>query len=279
MFRWRRQMIRGLNARDSLRPNRKEELEPDILGNQRALDDSNRMVKYFLFFLILSSILGMVFFFVPVIDLWAAAEFYHQHRGFVISNPTSSHALPFLPWLPETFVSAALLVLAVNVIRRYFLGKPQPLVASDRVVLFLLLTLGIGPGLLVNAVFKDHWGRARPYQVRQFGGDRRFTAAFVMSDQCPSNCSFVSGDASMGYFGLAFLFLARRRRKLILAASLLAGTLIGLVRMAQGAHFLSDVIFSGVFTFLTGWLFYFLFLHRWQIRQTAGDNHSYEKPL
>jgi membrane-associated phospholipid phosphatase len=47
--------------------------------------------------------------------------------------------------------------------------------------------------------------------------------------------------------------------------------------MAQGAHFLSDVIFSGVFTFLTGWLLYFLFLHRWQVRQTARSNRNYER--
>lgn len=254
-----------------MRPYRKEELEPDTLESPGAPAGSNCMVKYFLLFLVLSSILGMLFFFVPVIDLWTAGKFYHQHRGFVISNPSSGYALPFLPWVAKMFVTTSLLVLAVNAIRRYFLGKHLPVVASNRVVLFLLFTLGIGPGLFVNVVLKDHWGRARPFRVTEFGGDRRFTAAFVVSDQCKTNCSFVSGDASLGYFGLAFFFIARRRRTFIAGAAILAGTLLGLVRMAQGAHFLSDVIFSGVFTFLAAWLLYFLLLRHWQMRQNASN--------
>jgi lipid A 4'-phosphatase len=112
----------------------------------------------------------------------------------------------------------------------------------------------------VNTILKDYCGRARPFQVSEFGGRRHFTPAFVITDQCKTNCSFVSGDASLGYFGLAFFFVTRRRRVVIASAAVLAGTLIGLVRMAQGAHFLSDVIFAAVFTFLAGWLLYFLIL-------------------
>ena len=234
-----------------------------------AKDDGDCMRRYFLVFLTLSALLAALFFFFPAIDLWAAARFYDPNRGFMIPNTSSAKILPFLPWLVILFITASYLVLAVNLIRQYFLDKKRPPIASNRVVLFLLFTLGIGPGLLVNTILKDHSGRARPFQVSEFGGDRRFTAAFVVSDQCNTNCSFVSGDASLGYFGLAFFFIARRRRMLIASAAVFAGTLIGLVRMAQGAHFLSDVIFSGVFTFLAGWLLYFLMLRRWQIRQTA----------
>lgn len=254
-----------------MRPYLKVELDKDEDESPCATDDDNGMRRYFLLFLMLSALLGMLFFFVPAIDLWAAAKFYDRHRGFIISNPSSGSALPFLPWVAKVFVTACCLVFAVNTIRRYFLGKNVPLVASNRVIIFLLFTLGIGPGLIVNAVLKDHWGRARPFQVTEFGGDRQFTAAFVVSDQCNTNCSFVSGDPSLGYFGLAFFFIARRRRTLIAGAAILAGTLLGLVRMAQGAHFLSDVIFSGVFTFLAAWLLYFLLLHHRQMRQNASN--------
>lgn len=228
------------------------------------------MRSYFLIFLALSALLGALFFFLPVIDLWAAARFYNPGSGFTISNPSSGKTLPFLPWAVAFFITGCWLIIAVNVVRSHYLDRKLPILASNRVVLFLLFTLGIGPGLLVNTILKDHCGRARPFQVREFGGKRKFTPAFVISDQCKTNCSFVSGDASLGYFGLAFFFVTRRRRMLVASAATLAGTTIGLVRMAQGAHFLSDVIFSGVFTFLAGWLLYFLLLHRRHIRTHVG---------
>jgi lipid A 4'-phosphatase len=247
--------------------------------NSRAPDDAGTMRRYFLVFLTLSTLMAGLFFFFPVIDLWTAARFYDHNRGFMIPNSSSAKVLPFLPWLAKLFVTACWLVIAVNMVRSYFLGKKLPLVASNRVIIFLLFTLGIGPGLVVNTILKDHCGRARPFQVSEFGGNRQFTPAFVISDQCKTNCSFVSGDASLGYFGLAFFFVARRRKIFITSSGVFAGTLIGLVRMAQGAHFLSDVIFSGVFTFLAGWLLYFLILHQWQIRQTASNKYAYEKSL
>lgn len=39
------------------------------------------------------------------------------------------------------------------------------------------------------------------------------------------------------------------RRKRLLAVSILAGSAIGLVRVVEGGHFLSDVIFSGLFVY------------------------------
>jgi lipid A 4'-phosphatase len=107
---------------------------------------------------------------------------------------------------------------------------------------------------VINGIFKETWGRARPREVVEFGGNKKFTKAFVLSDQCKTNCSFVSGEASIGFYGLTLIFVARRKRKIIAFASLLAGSLIGLLRMSLGAHFLSDVIFSGVFTFLVSYL-------------------------
>ncbi len=254
-----------------MRSNLKVEFERDEDGSPRATDDASGMRRSFLIFLTVSAVVGAVFFYAPFIDLWASARFYEQHRGFIISNPSSASALPFLPWLAKGFVTGCFLVFAINAVRQYFLGRSVPLVASNRVIVFLLFALAIGPGMIVNGVLKEYWGRARPYQVSEFGGNRRFTAAFVVSDQCPSNCSFVSGDASLGYFGLAFFFVTRRRKAFIAGAGILAGSLFGLVRMAQGAHFLSDVIFSGVFTFLAAWLLYFLFLRHWPIRPTTSN--------
>jgi membrane-associated phospholipid phosphatase len=127
-----------------------------------------------------------------------------------------------------------------------------------RAAAFLLLSLALGPGLLVNAVLKDHWGRARPAQVEEFGGHQRFTPVLVPADQCARNCSFPAGHPAIGFYLVSFAFLVRdpRQRRLAQGAAIAAGALIGVARMAQGGHFLSDVVFSGLLVYATSWLLY-----------------------
>ena len=43
---------------------------------------------------------------------------------------------------------------------------------------------------------------------------------------------------------------------------------VGLLRMAAGAHFFSDVVFAGVFTFLLIWLVHG-WLYRWPRTRTS----------
>jgi len=61
---------------------------------------------------------------------------------------------------------------------------------------------------------------------------------------------------------LALLFVARKRAQTVVVAlaGVLVGSAIGLVRIAQGAHFLSDVIFAGFITVTVGWLLSILLL-------------------
>jgi lipid A 4'-phosphatase len=120
-----------------------------------------------------------------------------------------------------------------------------------RTALYLLLVMAIGPGILVNTVFKDHWGRARPSQIVEFGGAKQFTRAALPSGECEKNCSFVSGHASVGFYFLALAFVWPRRRALWLALGTSFGLGIGLVRIMQGGHFFSDVIFCGIIVYLT----------------------------
>lgn len=121
---------------------------------------------------------------------------------------------------------------------------------------FVVLAGILGPGLVVNNGFKDHWQRARPYQVVDFGGTQRFTRAAVMTDQCQENCSFVSGHVSCGFFWVALMLLDRDRKRRIVWAitGIAAGLLIGFARMADGAHWLSDVLWACPITLLSNWL-------------------------
>jgi membrane-associated PAP2 superfamily phosphatase len=126
--------------------------------------------------------------------------------------------------------------------------RRRPVAGLDaRAAGFLLAALLLGPGLVGNTLLKDNWHRARPHQVTEFGGELRFTPALVRSDQCDHNCSFVSGDATSGFWlhSFAYVVPARARRRVLLAG-LGAGAGLGLLRIGMGAHFFSDVLFAGL---------------------------------
>jgi lipid A 4'-phosphatase len=127
-----------------------------------------------------------------------------------------------------------------------------------RGALFMTLAMVLGPGLIVNVVFKKEWGRPRPKQVAEFGGQQDYSP-FWQSTPYRQGRSFPSGHASMGFFLMMPYFLARRHRKtratssLWLVIGIIAGGLIGWARITQGGHFLTDVIWSGALTYACGW--------------------------
>jgi len=131
-----------------------------------------------------------------------------------------------------------------------------------RKVLFLVLVLVIGPGLIVNLTFKDHFGRARPRDVAEFGGSKHFSPAFTVAGQCGTNCSFSSGDAAGAFFALPLaLVLTRRRAAFVAALSL--GALVSFSRVAAGAHFFSDTAASFfVMLTLADLLFFYVVLRQ-----------------
>ena len=150
--------------------------------------------------------------FVPQIDLSVSGWFYQPHHGFVLHDwaPVAFiyHAVPWITW-------AVLLILAVAAAWLFLMERP--LWRFDRkALLFVILSVALGPGLLANTLLKDHWGRARPTQIEAFGGSSHFTPAPLPAAECPRNCSFVSGHAALGFSLVAFAFLlpagAARRR-------------------------------------------------------------------
>ena len=62
--------------------------------------------------------------------------------------------------------------------------------------------LVIGPGVIVNGVFKPYWGRPRPHSTIPFGGEQEFLPVFQKGcDQ--DNASFPCGHASMSFYLMA----------------------------------------------------------------------------
>ena len=119
---------------------------------------------------------------------------------------------------------------------------------------FFVIAGVLGPGAVVNWGFKDNWQRARPYQVQNFGGSQQFTRAAVMTDQCDANCSFVSGHVSCGIFLASLALVQRRRQRFWCLLGAGSGLLIGFARMADVAHWLSDVLWAYPITLLSSWL-------------------------
>lgn len=127
-------------------------------------------------------------------------------------------------------------------------------------VAYLFLVLLLGGGLIVNAGLKDHFGRARPRNVTEFGGTQQFTPAFVVSRECNTNCSFSSGDAAGGYFAIA-LAMALSRRRSLYAVAIATGTVFAASRVYSGAHFFSDTVVSFfVMLIVADALYYYMFL-------------------
>ena len=111
--------------------------------------------------------------------------------------------------------------------------------------------------LCFSFFLKDVWGRVRPNDILQFGGKDIFTPWYKIGDSCISNCSFVSGDASVGFVLVLFYFLTRKNIYCYLA--LLIGILLGLIRIIAGGHFFSDIIFSQLIVTSSIALFFFIY--------------------
>ncbi|MEJ0062973.1 MAG: phosphatase PAP2 family protein [Alphaproteobacteria bacterium] len=148
------------------------------------------------------------------------------------------HTLAVNMWMPMAAILAGGLLWAVR-------RKKSP-----RAWLFLLLVLLIGPGLVANAVLKDHWGRARPAQVQEFGGGAIFTPYWQIADQCRDNCSFIAGDGAFG-FVLPALGLVLARRRTWFWSGITAGIIMGGNRIVMGSHFMSDVVLAALLMLLT----------------------------
>ncbi len=208
------------------------------------------------FFIIalITGLFSLAMFLFPQIDLTVSGFFYQPHQGFLLERWYNRlHLNIFRNTLVYT-TYILLSVMTICLIAQMVLKK-LVLPISPAVCLFILICFLAGPALVVADVLKNHWGRARPYQVQQFGGDKIFTPAWVISTQCEKNCSFTSGETSNVFCYLALLFIVRRK-KLIASIVLTLGALISFERIAQGEHFFSDTLLSGFLDYLLIWVIY-----------------------
>lgn len=219
---------------------------------------------------------GLVFGIFPELDLAISRVFYEHtingnHFGWRIYPPLMMARDAGL-WVGTVIMVGALIALAFKL-----LFPKRRSIVSGRAVLFLAVTMGLGPGLLVNVGLKDHWHRSRPIDVAQFGGAEYFTPWWDPRGGCPNNCAFVSGDVSGAFWTIApAVLVPPPYRAVAVGAALALGTGMAFARVMAGGHFASDVIFAGVFTFFVIWLVYAL-IYRWP--STRLSEHRSERRL
>jgi membrane-associated PAP2 superfamily phosphatase len=177
----------------------------------------------------------------PGIDLWFSGFFYDPNGGFMLASDPALLALRRSSEIVLIAISAAVVAsVAVKIVR-----PDRPSLIPPRASLFLASTLALGPGLLVNLILKNNWGRPRPVQIEAFGGDAPFVGIWQMSDHCDRNCSFVSGEASSAIWIMSLaLVVPPRWRLATFAVTGVYALALSLNRIAFGGHFLSDVVLS-----------------------------------
>ncbi len=196
----------------------------------------------------------------PGIDLWISSLFTNDSGRFFLNwNPYVRFLRSVFIWLITAGIVFSLLMYLTS------FYEPGRLKVHRNVWAFVCSSFLLGPGLLVNGILKEYWGRARPQQVLEFGGDANFSSAFSISDQCMQNCSFVSGEGSAAATFAAVLIILIGKNDRVFAWKPLSWLIVAaagvaaMLRIVLGRHFTSDTIFAILFCTLICVLLYRLF--------------------
>ncbi|MBQ3033673.1 MAG: phosphatase PAP2 family protein [Deferribacterales bacterium] len=206
--------------------------------------------KWFLLIFLVAAVLLKAF---PQVDIYISNIFFDSVSGFYMNDsPAAMTVYNAVNYVTMVIVSAYVILLAAD-----FFLKKNLFGIKRKTLVFLLVTLILGPGIIVNAVFKENVGRPRPEAIIEFGGTDTFVGPFTLSNACESNCSFPSGHAALGFYFMAFgLIAAKAMRKKLLTLGFIIGVIVSLTRIVQGRHFFSDTLFAFFFVFTISALVY-----------------------
>jgi lipid A 4'-phosphatase len=202
-------------------------------------------MKAIIVYVVLAAVTLGVFAIWPELDLAGAHYFYHS-GGFFGRDSFERFGRDFFRVTPFVVLAAyAALWLAKG------LGVRLRWAPSGRALIFLIATMIIGPGLIVNLGLKDHWHRPRPAQTQDFNGPSPFMPWYDDNGACKKNCSFVSGEAATGFWMVApASVLPPPWRAPAIVAAFAFGFGASLLRLAFGGHYLSDVLLGGLITLI-----------------------------
>ncbi len=201
------------------------------------------------------------------VDRRLAAHFYRAGRGWYLAKA------PVWVWL-YAYGTIPGLILTLGALAGWSAGFFVPYLKSWRKpCLLVVLTAMIAAGLLVNAVLKQYWGRPRPSQTTEFGGKWDYRPIFPPGPP-GKGASFPCGHCTMGFVFLAMAGFRRQSKTLAVsgvATGMALGVILSVGRMVQGAHFLSDTIWSlGIVAITITILYVYLAPFSGEDRQVSG---------
>src|SRR5256714_5911564 len=186
---------------------------------------------------------GVVFAVAPQLDIAISRLFFNEaYRVFPVQySLIARHLRDIFTYIIAALAAPAFIAVALKIV----LPRRQMLIAA-RAAIFLIATLALAPGLMANAILKDYWGRPRPAEVTEFYGPEKFVPWWDPRGSCDRNCSFVAGEGAGGVWTRSpSPLMTPPPRAAASSAALLLGAAAGLLRLFGGAHFFSDVVFSG----------------------------------
>ena len=183
------------------------------------------------------------------LDIFISSMFYYGEKNFTLQSfyiITIIARKVFLPFL------ILYLLFFPSISKYWFINKIYlNYNFTFKKIVFIFASTIINNVIIVNLVLKNFWGRARPNDILELDGNGVFSPWYMYSNACTSNCSFVSGDSSVGFSIIIFYFITKNSNFLWLA--LFSGFFLGTIRILEGGHFLSDILMSCFLIFiLTG---------------------------
>ena len=195
----------------------------------------------------------------PKFDIFFSNFFFFEGK-FISDKYVFIRSLrSFLKDLMIVISIASLLIIMVNF---FFKNKKKTILKFRTKLILIGFIVGpvIGCGLIANFYFKDNWGRARPINIQEFGGEKIYTQPFIISDQCERNCSWISGEASAAFSFITGTIILKS--PIFFLLNIIFGIIVSFCRIAMGGHFLSDNIFAMIFMIYLAILYkYLVFLN------------------
>lgn len=189
----------------------------------------------------------------PGIDILVSDVFYDnaRHKFYFKDSKLVLALNTVMGELPRIML---VLLLAATLLKRY-VGSGWLHHKPLKDVFLCLAIYAFSAGLLIDRIVKKCFLRPRPHHLSHYGGTEEFFGIFQGLSEGRYH-SFVSGHAA-GWFGLVCLglFFDRKHCGQWLYFSLITGLSAGLLRIMIGKHFLSDIIFAGLFVYTSGCLF------------------------
>lgn len=221
------------------------------INNKEQLSFSHTLNSNYFFLSVIVFLISVVLVsFGDSLDILVSLFFYEGQNTFVLQKGDLFTILVRKILLPLILLYMIIVpfLSVMSGISQLFFGY----VFKLKEICFIVSTLFVNLILVVNALLKNSWGRARPDEILQFGGNEDFTPWYQLSSACNTNCSFVSGDAATGFSLIVLFFLTKNKIFIWLSISL--GFLLGITRILEGGHFLSDILVGGLVIYVLTYL-------------------------